>query len=181
MNELPAERKSLRSPLFQRVTAGGKRDRGLGLPAAEVNLLRVGGDRPLQLLVGELGVEEEMVVPDAFVPLRTSRISRPFKARRAPTAGLARRRTRARPSQTKAVSRGKRICFNVREIVRVAKNSHGGESRECRLVPYCQYFVPGAARGIRTPDPVITKDHAPGDGRRLSTVRSGQAPIPSGV
>jgi hypothetical protein len=47
--------------------------------------------------------------------------------------------------------------FNVREIVRIAKNSHVGNSPKYRFLPRYPELVPGAARGIRTPDPVITK------------------------
>ena len=46
---------------------------------------------------------------------------------------------------------------NVREIVRVAENSHGAHSSKRRDVPILWGFSAGAARGIRTPDPVITK------------------------
>ena len=46
----------------------------------------------------------------------------------------------------------------VREIVRVAKNSHGGDLPKCPQGPDLSGFIAGAARGIRTPDPVITND-----------------------
>jgi hypothetical protein len=46
----------------------------------------------------------------------------------------------------------------VREIVRVAKNSHGGDLPKCPQGPDLSGFIAGAARGIRTPDPVITNE-----------------------
>jgi hypothetical protein len=48
--------------------------------------------------------------------------------------------------------------LNVREIVREAKNSHGGDLPKCPQGPDLSGFIAGAARGIRTPDPVITND-----------------------
>jgi hypothetical protein len=48
--------------------------------------------------------------------------------------------------------------LNVREIVRVAENSHGGDLPKCPQEPDLSGFIAGAARGIRTPDPVITND-----------------------
>jgi hypothetical protein len=57
---------------------------------------------------------------------------------------------------------GKHLAFlatpYVREIVRVAKNSHGGDLPKCPQGPDLSGFIAGAARGIRTPDPVITND-----------------------
>jgi hypothetical protein len=51
-----------------------------------------------------------------------------------------------------------RGILNVREIVRVAKNSHGGDLPKCPQGPDLSGLFAGAARGIRTPDPVITKE-----------------------
>jgi hypothetical protein len=82
----------------------------------------------------------------------------------APAAGC--RQSGAEPCGGVA-EHGKRGCgadshfgsiANVREIVRDAKNSHGGGSPKGRLVPILSEESDGAARGIRTPDPVITKD-----------------------
>jgi hypothetical protein len=54
------------------------------------------------------------------------------------------------------------VSPGVRQIVRDAQNSHGGKLPECQLVPCFRGFVAGAARGIRTPDPVITKEESDG-------------------
>jgi hypothetical protein len=63
-----------------------------------------------------------------------------------------------RPNRPKGNGSVGQIALAVREIVRVNKSSHGGEPLKCRLVPCFRGFVAGAARGIRTPDPIITKD-----------------------
>jgi hypothetical protein len=49
----------------------------------------------------------------------------------------------------------------VREIVRVAENAHGGDLPKRSQDPDLSGLFVGAARGIRTPDPVITNDVLP--------------------
>jgi hypothetical protein len=68
------------------------------------------------------------------------------------SAGLSNR------ADTKPFSAQANPAPGVREIVRAAKNSHGGFARKWLYVPCFRGFVAGAARGIRTPDPIITKD-----------------------
>jgi hypothetical protein len=64
----------------------------------------------------------------------------------------------------------------VREIVREAKNSHGGDLPKCPQGLDLSGVFAGAARGIRTPDPVITNDVLEGlvdEVERVSAVGEG--------
>jgi hypothetical protein len=93
----------------------------------------------------------EALRPDPL-PWPTARSS---PSRRLPPKrrGAMRRRGRAWRAGCGADSHSGSVA-NVREI----QNSHGGEPPKCRHMPILSEQSGGAARGIRTPDPVITKD-----------------------